>query len=58
MGMKPDDRWTVPLCSRHHGEGHQSGWRTFEAKYGVDLRRQAERLAALSPALTGVPEPI
>lgn len=25
MGVKPDDRWTVPLCARHHvfGEGAQ-----------------------------------
>lgn len=50
-GHKPDDRWAVPLCCTHHAEGHQTGWVTFEAKYGVDLRAIAEGLAATSPYL-------
>jgi hypothetical protein len=51
--MKPSDRWCVPLCHPHHVEGHQTGWRTFEAKRQVDLRWLAQELAALSPHLTG-----
>jgi hypothetical protein len=50
MGSKPGDEWTVPLCNEHHREGHQTGWLTFEARYRVDLRAQAIRLATASPA--------
>lgn len=50
-GAKPSDRFCVPLCGAHHHEGHQKGWKTFEAKYHVDLRALAERLAKGSPAL-------
>jgi hypothetical protein len=35
-GMKPADRFCVPLCFEHHAESHQ-GERTFERKYGIDL---------------------
>ena len=51
MGMKPGDRWCVPLCGSHHSELHTGGARTFEARYGVDLRAMAARLATLSPFL-------
>lgn len=47
--MKPDDKWTVPLCNQHHQEGHLAGWKTFEEKYGVDLRAVAETYASISP---------
>ena len=50
-GMKPGDEWLVPLCDKHHKEGHQKGWKTFERKYGVDLKATAILLAAHSPAL-------
>ena len=50
-GMKPADRWAVPLCPRHHAEGHAMGWVTFELRYGIDLRRVAEALACGSPYL-------
>jgi hypothetical protein len=48
---KPSDRWAVPLCAFHHAEIHQVGWRTFEVRYGVDLRETAEHIAARSPHL-------
>ena len=44
-GMKPSDEWLVPLCDKHHKEGHQKGWKTFERKYGVDLKAIAKELA-------------
>ena len=44
-GMKPGDEWLVPLCDKHHKEGHQKGWKTFERKYGVDLKAIAMELA-------------
>ena len=47
----------MPLCGKPHGEVHQAGHATFESRHRLDLRREAERLAALSPALTGKPEP-
>jgi hypothetical protein len=33
-------------------EGHQIGWRTFEARYVLALRDAAELLARLSPHIT------
>jgi hypothetical protein len=44
-GMKPPDRCAVPLCPMHHGEGHQTGWKTFEAKYRVDLAQIPKSLS-------------
>lgn len=49
MGMKPHDRWTVPLCAMHHNELHARGHATFEARYGIDLRAIAVDLARFSP---------
>ncbi len=43
MGEK-DDRYGAPLCNDHHIELHQIGWRTFEAKHGLDLEALAEQL--------------
>lgn len=28
-GEKPDDKWAVPLCSRHHHEQHEIGESAF-----------------------------
>lgn len=56
-GLRPHDRWCVPLCHEAHMEGHDGGWQTFEAKHHVDLRAEAMRLAALSPALVDKPKP-
>jgi hypothetical protein len=35
----------VPLCKNHHAEQHQHGVKTFAAKYGLDLRAEADRVA-------------
>lgn len=48
-GVKPGDQWVVNLCWKHHAEGHQGGWKTFERKYGVDLAIHAMWLAYHSP---------
>jgi hypothetical protein len=49
--IKPGDEWAVPLCYPHHHELHQHGRRSFERKYKVDLRAQAEWLALTSPII-------
>jgi len=48
-GIKPSDKWTVPLCAAHHQELHDHGARSFEARYGLDLKAVAESLAISSP---------
>ena len=48
-GLKPHDRWCVPLCAQHHAEGHRDGWRSFERLHNVKLRSEALRLAERSP---------
>lgn len=47
--LTPSDFWCVNLCHVHHREGHDGGWKTFERKYGVDLRQHALWVAAHSP---------
>lgn len=33
MGEKPDDRWTLPLCSKHHRTQHEYGeWQWWKAQ--------------------------
>jgi len=36
MGRKPEDCWTVPLCSRHHRDQHDMGEVAFWNKHGID----------------------
>lgn len=51
-GIKPHDRWTVPLCDNHHKEQHAIGHVSFDRKHGIDLRAIAIRLADISPVIT------
>jgi len=50
MGGAHGSRFDIcPLCARHHdeaGEIRTSKRAAFEAKYGVDLQAEAERIAA------------
>lgn len=49
----------VPLCAGldgHHAEQHRTGIKTFEARYGLNLREIAASLWAVSPA-NQPPEP-
>lgn len=45
---KPSDKWTVPLCNKHHREQHEGQELAFWKKYGIDpfmlaLTLKAER---------------
>ena len=35
-GEKPDDKWAVPLCGKHHREQHGTGERIFWAGYDIE----------------------
>lgn len=49
MGVKAPDSDAVPLCVKHHEEGHRIGWTSFAAKYGVDMLAHAAKLWRTSP---------
>ena len=49
MGLKPHDKWCVPLCRWHHDQVHREGWRSFERLHDVSLASEALALAARSP---------
>jgi hypothetical protein len=48
-GLKPHDRFGVPLCFLHHDEQHRCGAETFEDRHGLDLFAIAAELARRSP---------
>lgn len=45
-GAGGDRRHLVPLCTGHHREQHDKGVQTFAERHGLDLLREAERIAA------------
>ncbi|HXH52814.1 MAG TPA: putative HNHc nuclease [Sphingomicrobium sp.] len=47
--LKPSDRWCVSLCRYHHAEQHRLGLKSFETRYGIELRALAEEFARKSP---------
>lgn len=48
MGMKPDDKWTVPLCRDCHQKQHSQNERAFWDKCVIDVLHAAEQLHAHS----------
>ena len=36
MAEKPDDKWALPVCNRHHTEQHTMNEMLFWAKYGIN----------------------
>lgn len=48
IGMKPGDRFTLPLCHFHHLEQHSVGERSFYADLGIDPTGLANRLWTVS----------
>ena len=57
MGLKPPDECAAPACHAHHMEQHAIGHAAFDAKYGIDMRAEAERLARVSPHRKSNDEP-
>lgn len=52
MGEKPDDRWTVPLCRKHHDEQHAYGGElAWWALQGIEPFSVAVRLYETRPAM-------
>lgn len=47
VGLKPPNEFLVPLCSKHHREGHQIGWKTWQEKYEIDLAAEVAILAKI-----------
>ena len=45
-GMKPSDRYALPLCSGHHRRQHAIGELPFEHDYRVDMRKTADAMWA------------
>lgn len=49
IGLKPGDKWIVPLCHYHHFyEQHEMGELAFWALHGIDPVSLAERLWRIS----------
>lgn len=46
MGMKPHDRWCVPLCPDHHREQHAENERAWWDSKGIDPLHVAAALWA------------
>ena len=44
MGQKPDDKWTLSLCNRHHREQHGMNELAFWKQYGIDPFMKAIQL--------------
>jgi len=42
IGMKPSDRYVIPLCSRHHRLQHSIGEKAFEIRFKINMRRLAD----------------
>jgi hypothetical protein len=45
---KPDDKWTVPLCGRHHRDQHAMNEKVFWLTVGIDPIKLCEALYAVS----------
>ena len=45
---KPDDKWTVPLCGRHHRDQHAMSEREFWLTVGIDPIKVCKMLWAFS----------
>ena len=49
IGVKPSDRFTIPLCSAAHRLQHDVGEIAFQQRYGINMLELAEDLYRRSP---------
>lgn len=54
MGLKPDDKFTVPLCHGCHMRQHEVGEKSFFAEQGIKPLLVAAKLFAKSPDLVAM----
>ena len=47
-GEKPDDKWVVPMCFKHHAEQHSMDEESFWQMYGIDVLSVCEELYGTS----------
>lgn len=45
---KPDDKWTVPLCGKHHADQHAMNEQEFWLTVGIDPIKIARQLWSVS----------
>ena len=45
---KPDDKWALPLCGKHHADQHDMSEREFWLTVGIDPIKLCARLWAVS----------
>lgn len=43
MSTKVSDCFAIAMCTAHHAEQHNKGWRTFETRYEFDGVETAEK---------------
>lgn len=55
MAEKPADKWTVPLCNKHHREQHTMNEMAFWKKYGIDPFMLAITLKTQNPRKLSAP---
>ena len=48
IGIKPDDKWTVPLCPRCHRDQHSHGERDWWEAHRINPLTVARKLYAIS----------
>lgn len=51
MGVKPDDKWTLPLCNECHDRQHQIGELPFWYELGLSPVHECERLYRVTGSL-------
>lgn len=48
-GLKPSDKWAIPLCRSHHEEQHRIGEPHFETRHKLNMKAIAQGLWTRSP---------
>lgn len=49
VGLKPHDKWVIPLCPAHHKIQHDMGEESFERSFRINMKSIAKQLWKQSP---------